>query len=308
MDKKESNSKASNIMNYSNISNISNSSSRTRTNHRIPFKGLLIIFTALVLVLGFGLSACSNNSDSNDEGDRPYITVGSEDYPPFVAMDSNGDPTGIDIDILKEALDRIGYDIRFTEIRWEEKEELLASGEVDCVTGGFTIEGREDDYLWVGPYMSSNQVAVVNKASDISSLQELEGKYIAVQASGIGEEILFEHRNSSIPEDIQIFSYEDNSLPFAALACNYVDALIADEPAVSQYMQDYHTSFVVLDEPVMTAGVGTAFAKNDENKKLCKKLNAVIEEMRKDGTLKEIVSKYFEDADRYLEGGDDLEG
>jgi polar amino acid transport system substrate-binding protein len=306
MDKKESNSKASNILKDSDYSNISNSSNRTRANHRIPFKGLLIIFTALVLMLGFGLSACSNNSDSNDEGDRPYVTVGSEDYPPFVAMDSNGDPTGIDIDILREALDRIGYDIRFTEIHWEEKEKYLESGEVDCVTGGFTIEGREDDYLWVGPYMSSNQVVVVNKTGDINSLQDLEGKTIAVQASGIGEEILFEHRNSSIPEDIQIFSYEDNSLPFAALACNYIDALIADEPAVGQYMQDYGTSFVILDEPVMYANIGTAFAKNDDNKKLCEKLNAVIEEMRKDGTLKEILSRYFEDVDSYLEGGDDL--
>jgi polar amino acid transport system substrate-binding protein len=264
-----------------------------------------LLLLAIIIVFSFCLTSCGSNTNQETTGDRPVVIVGSEDYPPFISMDSNGDPSGLDIDILREAFGRIGYDINFVEIEWENKDDLLESGEVDCVTGGFTVAGREDGYLWIGPYINSNQVVVVNDSSGISSLSDLEGKAVAVQASGIAENILLERSNPNIPTNIQVYSYEDNSLPFAALGCNYVDALVADEPAVAQYMKDYNTVFTVLEEPILYASVGTAFAKNGDAE-LCAKANAAIEEMREDGTLEEIITRYLGSADRYL-GGDSLE-
>ena len=266
-------------------------------------KKILITFTIIFSILC--LSACKEETIINDESDKPVILIGSSDYPPFVELDNNGEPTGLDIDILKEAADRIGYDIELISINWEDKDKHLEDGDIDCVTGGFTIEGREDDYLWVGPYINSNQVVVVNETGDIDSLEDLEDKTIAVQSSGIAEDILLEKKNSSIPDNIQIFSYEDNALPFAALGCNYIDALVADEPAVNQYMEDYDVSFKILDEPLMVASVGTAFVK-DGDEELCNKLNKAIYDMYKDGTLEKIIGTYFEDVDRYL-GGIDFE-
>ncbi len=255
-----------------------------------------VLLILVAVSLAFCLASCGRGTKAQTTSERPVITVGSQDYPPFIDMDNNGEPTGLDIDILKEAFDRVGYDIRFVEIKWEDKDSLLESGKIDCVTGGFTVQGRETNYLWVGPYVNSNQVVVVNATSGISSLADLEGKSIAVQAASIAEEILLEHSNEDIPEDIEVLSYENNALPFAALGCNYVDALVADEPAVIQYMKDYNTAFTILEEPVMYASVGTAFAK-DGDAQLCAKLNAAIDEMRGDGTLEEIINKYLGGAD-----------
>ncbi len=261
------------------------------------------ILLAIFIVATFMVSLCSckNETIIDDDDNRSVITIGSSDYPPFMDLDNNGNPTGIDVDILEEAFDRIGYDIRFVTISWENKDDLLKSKDIDCVTGGFTINGREDDYLWIGPYMNSNQVIVVNKGSEIDSLNDLNGKTIAVQSSSAAETILLERSNSNIPEDIQILSYEDNMLLFAALNSNYIDAFVADEPVVVQYMKDYETNFVILDEPLINASVGTAFAL-DGDAELCKKVNDAIDEMKKDGTLQEIIENYLDDASRYIEG------
>ncbi len=261
------------------------------------------ILLAIFIVATFMVSLCSckNETIIDDDDNRSVITIGSSDYPPFMDLDNNGNPTGIDVDILEEAFDRIGYDIRFVTISWENKDDLLKSKDIDCVTGGFTINGREDDYLWIGPYMNSNQVIVVNKGSGIDSLNDLNGKTIAVQSSSAAETILLERSNSNIPEDIQILSYEDNMLLFAALNSNYIDAFVADEPVVVQYMKDYETNFVILDEPLINASVGTAFAL-DGDAELCKKVNDAIDEMKKDGTLQEIIENYLDDASRYIEG------
>ena len=165
------------------------------------------------------------------------------------------------------------------------------------MTGGFTVEGREEDYLWIGPYVSSNQVLVVNSGSDIRSLQDLEGKTVAVQAASVAESVLLGQGNP----DIQVLSFEDNMLPFAALGSDYVDALVADEPVVVRYMKDYDTTFTISDEPVLYANVGTAFAK-DGDAELCAKANAAIDDMREDGTLQEIIRGYLD-----AEGGESLE-
>ena len=268
------------------------------TNKKHTKKGLfakmLPVIAAVVLVALF-LANCGSNSDSKtptNTTQRPVITVGSADYPPFIDMDNNGSPTGIDMDIMREAADRIGYDIEFVSINWEDRNELLASGEIDCVGGGFTVNGREDEYLWVGPYMDADMVIVVNTDSLIFSLAELEGKTVAAQSAGIGEDILLEHLNPSIPTDVQVFSFERSSLMLAALGANYVDAVIVDVPVAIQYMKDYNTTFTILEEPALHASVGTAFAK-DGDAELVAQLNAAIDEMRADGTLDAITDSYL---------------
>lgn len=91
----------------------------------------------------------------------PRILVGSDVYPPFNYIGEDGAPTGIDVELAKEAFRRMGYRAEFTIIDWERKTQLLQTGDIDCVWGSFTINGREDDYRWAGPYMASRQVVAV---------------------------------------------------------------------------------------------------------------------------------------------------
>lgn len=56
----------------------------------------------------------------------------------------------------------MGYQAVFTTIDWEQKKTLLDSGEIDCIWGCFSMDGREQDYQWAGPYMVSRQVIAVN--------------------------------------------------------------------------------------------------------------------------------------------------
>ena len=65
-------------------------------------------------------------------------------------------------------------------------------------------------------------------------------------------------------------------------------------------MKDYDAKFRILDEPLMTVGIGVAFAKND-TRGLCEELDQTLKEMREDGTSAEIIGKYLDDPEKYLE-------
>ena len=122
------------------------------------------------------------------------------------------------MDLAKEAFDRMVYKAVFTYIDWEEKKQLVENGEIDCIWGSFSIDGREDQYHWTEPYMISHQVVAVRKNSDIYSLSDLEGKRVAVQSTTKPEEIFTSHTDERIPELEEIFSLQNRELiyPFSS--------------------------------------------------------------------------------------------
>ena len=245
-----------------------------------------------------GLTACGGTDAKNS--DLPQILIGSDTYPPYIYLNNDGTPAGIDVEIATEAFRRMGYAARFEVIDWEQKTALVESGAIDCIWGCFSMQGRETLYRWAGPYMVSRQVVAVNADSSIQSLSDLAGKTVMVQSTTKPEGIFLSGSDPRIPQTVEVFSIEDRSVQYAMLACGYVDAIAAHETAILQYMKDNNAAFRILEEPLLVTGLGVAFAKND-SRGLDHQLNDTFAQMREDGTLERIVGKYLEQAAQYLE-------
>ena len=245
-----------------------------------------------------GLTACGGTDAKNS--DLPQILIGSDTYPPYIYLNNDGTPAGIDVEIATEAFRRMGYAARFEVIDWEQKTALVESGAIDCIWGCFSMQGRETLYRWAGPYMVSRQVVAVNADSSIQSLSDLAGKTVMVQSTSKPEGIFLSGSDPRIPQTVEVFSIEDRNVQYAMLACGYVDAIAAHETAILQYMKDSNAVFRILEEPLLVTGLGVAFAKND-SRGLDHQLNDTFAQMREDGTLERIVGKYLEHASQYLE-------
>ena len=245
-----------------------------------------------------GLTACGGTDAKNS--DLPQILIGSDTYPPYIYLNNDGTPAGIDVEIATEAFRRMGYAARFEVIDWEQKTALVESGAIDCIWGCFSMQGRETLYRWAGPYMVSRQVVAVNADSSIQSLSDLAGKTVMVQSTTKPEGIFLSGSDPRIPQTVEVFSIEDRSVQYAMLACGYVDAIAAHETAILQYMKDNNAAFRILEEPLLVTGLGVAFAKND-SRGLDHQLNDTFAQMRENGTLERIVGKYLDHASQYLE-------
>ncbi len=262
-------------------------------------KRITALVLGCLLIIGM-LCGCETQPVESKSSNLPLITIGSDTYPPYIYMNTDGTPVGIDVEIATEAFSRMGYQAEFVTIEWEQKKTLVESGEIDCIWGCFSMYGREKDYQWAGPYMVSRQVVAVNAKSDIYSLADLAGKTVAVQVTSKPEELFLENENPNIPQIENLLSIEERSIQYAALDCGYVDAVAAHETAILQYMEDYDADFRILDEPLLTTGIGVAFSKND-TRGIAEELTKVLDQMRKDGTMEKIIGKYLENPEIYLE-------
>ena len=267
--------------------------------HRISRRAFLHGCTLLAASAAVGSLTSCGGTDAKESG-LPQIIVGSDTYPPYIYLNNDGVPAGIDVEIATEAFRRMGYAARFESIDWEQKTNLVESGTIDCIWGCFSMDGREQLYRWVGPYMVSRQVVAVNADSGIETLADLAGKTMMVQSTTKPEEIFLAGTDPRIPQFGELLSAEDRSVQYAMLNCGYVDAIAAHETAILQYMQDCNANFRILEEPLLVTGIGVAFALND-TRGLDEKLTETFAAMRADGTMKQIVGKYLPDPEKYLE-------
>ncbi len=254
----------------------------------------------LCILLVLSLAGCGAEKERDSLEALPVIRVGSDSYPPYNYLDEDGVSTGIDVELATEALRRMGYRAEIVMINWEEKKELLESGEIDCIWGCFSMEGRLADYRWAGPYMVSNQVVAVKENSDIYTLADLEGKNIAVQSTTKPEGIFLRRTDERIPKIDNLISLNHRELMYSFLEKDYAEAIAAHETSILQYMKDYDVVYRILEEPLMTVGIGVAFARND-TRGICEQLDETLEEMRKDGTAEKIIGKYLDNPEKYLE-------
>ena len=100
---------------------------------------------------------------------------------------------------------------------------------------------------------------------------------------------------NGLPRLRRLYSLQNRDLLYTTLLKGYADALAAHESAIRQFMKDYSVEYRILDEPLMTARLGVAFAKETE----------VFQEMLADGTVRQIVSRYLDDPGHYLDGLED---
>ena len=79
----------------------------------------------LVGIIAVTLIGCKHTDSSKKETEKPVITLGSDNYPPYNYLNEDGVPTGIDVELAAEAFKRMGYQVDVVQINWEKKKELV---------------------------------------------------------------------------------------------------------------------------------------------------------------------------------------
>lgn len=255
------------------------------------------LLAVLLALCGALLCGCGQRETETEE--LPVLVIGSDNYEPYFYLDEDGAFAGIDVEIAKAACERLGWTPDFRQISWQEKDQLLADGEVDCLWGSFSMTGREDRYNWAGPYMYSRQVVIVRTDSDIRTLADLNDKRISVQTSSKPEELLLTHQVPGVEQVKNVYSLANVNDVFAALDKGYVDACAGHETAYRSFIGERAGQYRVLDQELLRVGLGVAFYKGDDTGR-AEALSDVLRELKEDGTTAGILERYGVDAQAAL--------
>ena len=218
------------------------------------------------------------------------FTVGFDaEFPPFGFIADDGSYDGFDLAVAAEICARKGWTFVAQPINWDFKDAELASGSIDCIWNGFTIEGREDAYTWSPAYYDSSVVVVVRADSGIASLADLAGKSVITQAASSGVTAL-EEKPELMASLGELLESSDYNNAFMELGMGTVDAVVADVGVATYNMQNKSGDFVILDEPVNVETYGIGFILGNEE--LRDIVWDTVLAIAADGTMASLADKY----------------
>ncbi|MBE7382857.1 MAG: basic amino acid ABC transporter substrate-binding protein [Leptolyngbya sp. SIO1E4] len=255
---------------------------------------------ALGLGLSVALAACGGASDeattpatgdgetAAEETTAGVLTVATEPaFPPFEFQAENGELQGFDIDLMNAIGETAGLEIEFESLPFDGIIPALQAGTVDAAISGMTItEERLQTVDFSRPYIKAGLAIAVQEANtEVTSLEDLEDKKIAVQIGTTGAD-----QAAEIPGS-EVSTFDSAPLALQELANGNVDAVINDAPVTLDAIASGNIAGLkVVGELLTTEFYGIALPKDSENVAV---INDALATMMEDGTYAEIYQQWF---------------
>ena len=256
--------------------------------------GLLTVALAASMLVGCGKKEEKKKADNSlkDVQSKKELVLGLDSsFPPMGFTDKKDNIVGFDIDLAKEVTKRMGIKLKLQPINWNSKEQELNTEKVDCLWNGVTYsKARAKEMLCSESYMDNHQVLIVPANSKIKSLKDItKDTEVGIQSGSTAADAadsVKELKNSKIKllaDNVQILNDLGHGL----------DAAVMDEVVAKYYTKKDAGKYKVLEDSVAKEKYVIGFRKDD--KALCNEVVKQLKAMAKDGTLKKISEKWFDE-------------
>ena len=257
---------------------------------------LSVLTAASVLLAGCGSSDSSGSGDKKtDVKTIKAATLGSPS--PYIVVEEDGTVTGYDFKVLKEVFNRLPqYELEIVVTDIGSVFTGVQSGLYDIGVNNFSYNAeRAETYLYSYPYDTVSYV-FLTKDGSVKSFEDAAGKSFHGTA-GISVTNAVEAWNEKNPDKAIKVEYVEQGTNIAQEVYDgTVEFTIMDKAMAVEYEKNYSYGLVAVDVPpeeakTIAENSWTYFLFSKENDALRQEINAVLKELRDDGTL----TKYGEE-------------
>ena len=264
-------------------------------------KKLLALALAVMMACLITGIAAAEESDWDYISGKGKMVVGMTLFAPMNYYEGD-EFVGFDTELTKAVGEKLGVEIEFIEINWDSKEIELNSKNIDCIWNGMCITPeRKENMSMSNAYLYNTQaiVAKTDKMADL--LANLEGVNVVAEQGSTGEGKLLgtiEDDETVVVSAKEFFSKSNyTAVDSMAKALMEVKSGTADIALVDSVCAlamvgegtDYADMSVNLDNNFGLQEYGIAFRKGSD---VTEKVNEIIVELTKDGTVAEIAGRY----------------
>lgn len=240
-----------------------------------PAKLMVAPFLILFLVV---LVACGGSAEQ--------VRMGTEGaYPPYNFVNDAGELDGFELDLGNELCSRAGLECIWVTNEWDTIIPNLLADKYDTIIAGMTIDeerGEVIDFTHAYfPPTPSVYLALAGAGDDA-----VNGT-VAVQTATVQADYLVETGATLLELELA----EDVIM---AVETGQADAALADRDFLAPYVADSGGSLTFVG-PEVALGYGIGIGVREGDTQLKDRFNRAIDEMIKDGSLNDLIIKWFGD-------------
>ena len=254
------------------------------------------------------LSGCSNSSGStaasgtaasvapaagdqlsNIQSSGKLIVALEGAWQPWSYHDESDTLVGYDVEVSRAIAEKLGVEPEYVESDWDSLFAGLDAGRYDIVCNGVEVtDERAKTYDFTEPYgYIHTALAVRQDNEDITSFEDLKGKTTANSLASTYMELA-----ESYGATVQGIDTLEETIQL--LTAGRIDATLNADVSFYDYLNVHpDADFKLVAQTEDASHVAIPLRKGDASATLLEAINTAIEELRADGTLKELSEKYF---------------
>ena len=274
-------------------------------------KFLSVLMAATMLVGVMALTGCGGDTtepttDEANNQSEPASTTATDlktvtegvltmsttaAFPPYESTDDSGNVVGIDADIAAAIAEKLGLKLQIDDMDFDGALAAAQSGKSDIVMAGVTVnEERQLVLDFTDTYANGVQVVIVPEGSDITSIEDMQGKRIGTQRGTTGYILCSSPVEDGGFGEENVVPYDDAIAAVKALKNGQIDCVVIDN-APAQELVKANPGLTTLETEYANEKYAIGVAKG--NTALLDAVNGALKELMEDGTIQSIIDKYI---------------
>lgn len=255
--------------------------------------GFLCVVMAVVLMAGCGQSQKGNIAEPSKENKDAgkWVVAINATFPPFESIDNATNKyVGIDMDIADYIAKKMGKTLEFKDMQFSALVPTLESGRADIIISGISPKTERTKIVdFTDSYYYPMKAIISKIGAGYKTLDQLKGKKI-----GASMGTSYVDMAKSV-EEATVAELDSTPLVVQEINNGRLDAGIFDATQAAVFVnQDKGLEMHILSSKITREDTfAIALPKNSPD---VEKINKILQEMKQDGTLHNILVKYLGEA------------